>query len=152
MILIERFQLVWLACVLLAPGGVAHSDEAAYERVFHREVIAFANLNRMNIDRLNRDVHADCYIPITIATTINSDGTVSHISIVESSSVPVVDRYFRYVIEQASPYPPLAGYFDPVPQEITVTRIFRLDVRLWGSGVGAERECDKLEPHASQPD
>ena len=141
-----------VASGLLCLGIVAVADRETYEQDFYEEVVEFANLNRMNIDRLNRDVHADCYIPITVATTINSDGTVSDISIVESSSVPVVDRYFRYVIEQAAPYAPLDGYFDPVPQEITVTRTFRLDVRLWGSGVGAERECDKLEPDTSQPD
>ena len=87
----------------------------------------------------------------TVATTINSDGSVRDISITESSSVPVVDRYYRFVIEQAAPYPPLADYFDPVPPDIKVERTFRLDVRLWGSGVKATRECEKLEPRPGLP-
>jgi TonB family protein len=131
--------------------GAPESDAAQYEREFAREVSRFANLNRIHLSRLNRDVHANCYILITVATTINRDGTVGEISIVESSSVPVVDRYYRYVIEQAAPYPPLEDYFEPVPQETTVTSTFKLDTRLWGSGLRSTRECDKLEPGNSQP-
>ena len=109
-----------------------------------QEVVQFASLNRLSLDRLHRDVHADCYIPLVVATIIRSDGSVRDIAIVESSSVPVVDRYFRFVIEQAAPYEPLANHYDPVPDEITITHEFRLDVQLWGSGVGATRPCERL--------
>ena len=128
------------------------SDHGQYQQQFAREVQEFASLNRMHISNLHRDVHANCYIPITVATTIGSDGTVKDISIVESSSVPVVDRYYRFVIEQAAPYPTLAEFFDPVPPEITVTSTFKLDASLWTSGVRSTRECDKLEPRGKMPD
>ena len=146
-----RLGQLLLAVIVLTFSDFAAPDEESYEREFVREVIEFANLNRLSLARLNRDVHADCYILITVATTIASDGSVKDISIVESSSVPVVDRYYRFVIEQAAPYQPLTDYFDPVPEEITVTRDFRLDVRLWSDGIRSTRECDKLEPRGTQP-
>jgi len=137
---------------MLVLAGPAFPDSLTYQEEFTAEVIEFANLNRMNIDRLHRDVHADCYIPLTIATTILSDGSVSDVSIVKSSSVPIVDRYFRYVIEQAAPFQPLANHYDPVPEEITVTQEFKLDVMLWGHGKNATRACDELKPVGDNPD
>jgi len=100
----------------------------------------------LHIERLHRDVHADCYIPVIIATIILSDGSVKDVSIVKSSSVPIVDRYFRYIIEQAAPYQPLANHYDPVPERITVTQEFKLDVRLWSDGVSSTRSCEELKP------
>ena len=141
-----------LASLVLTWTGPAYSDALTYQQEFTKEVAEFANLNRLRIARLNRDVHADCYIPVTLATVILSDGSVKDVSIVKSSSVPVVDKYFRYVIEQAAPYQPLANHYDPVPEEITVTQEFRLDVRLWSDGIGSTRPCERLEPDVSQPD
>ena len=63
----------------------------------------------------------------------------------ESSSVPVVDRYFAYVIERAAPYPALANHYDPVPDEVTITQEFRLDVRLWNDGINASGSCERLD-------
>lgn len=68
-----------------------------------KEIAEFAKLNRLQMERLHSDVHADCYIPVIIATIILSDGSIKDVSIVKSSSVPIVDRYFRYIIEQAAP-------------------------------------------------
>ena len=146
---IRRF---FFAGFVLALAGSAYSDLLTYQQEFAREVAEFANLNRLNIARLHRDVHADCYIPVTLATVIIRDGSVKDISIVKSSSVPVVDRYFRHIIEQAAPYQPLANHYDPVPEEITVTREFRLDVRLWSNGISSTRPCDELKPRGAQPD
>jgi hypothetical protein len=140
------------AGLALALTGPASSDPLTYEQEFTKEVVEFANLNRLHIGRLHRDVHADCYIPVIIATIILSDGSVKDVSIVKSSSVPVVDRYFSYVIEQAAPFQPLANHYDPVPEEITVTQEFRLDAKLWSDGIGSTRPCDKLKPSRSQPD
>jgi len=131
--------------LVLALTGPAYSDPLMYQQEFTKEVVEFANLNRLNIARLNREVHADCYIPVTIATVIIRDGSVKAVSIVKSSSVPVVDRYFRYIIEQAAPYQPLANHYDPAPEEITVTHEFRLDVRLWSDGISSTRACDELK-------
>ena len=148
----KEMRRVFLAGLVLALTWPAFSDPLAYQQDFTKEVIEFASLNRLHSGRLHRDVHADCYIPVTIATTILSDGSVKDVSIVKSSSVPVVDRYFRYVIEQAAPFRPLANQYDPVPEEITVTQEFRLDTRLWSDGISSERPCDELKPRGSQPD
>lgn len=136
--------------LVLALSASAHSDSLTYEHEFTEEVVEFANLNRMNITRLHRDVHADCYIPVTIATIILSNGSVKDVSIVKSSTVPVVDRYFLYVIEQAAPYQPLANHYDPAPEEITITQEFKLDVQLWGHGIRSTQPCEELKPRDSQ--
>ncbi|MDH4108648.1 MAG: energy transducer TonB [Gammaproteobacteria bacterium] len=133
-------------------AAFAQSDPPTYQQEFAREVADFAAMNRLNIARLHRDVHADCFIPVLIATTILADGSVKDVSIVKSSSVPVVDRYFRFVIEQAAPYQPLATHYDPTPEELTITQEFRLDVRLWSDGISSERPCDELKPRGSPPD
>lgn len=140
-----------IAGVVLFLGGLVYADAATYQQAFVDEVVAFANLNRLHQDRLNRDVHADCFIPVTIATTVLSDGSVRDVTIVRSSSVPVVDRYFRYVIEQAAPYQPLARHYDPVPDEVTITYEFRLDTTLWGHDTGSPAPCRALEPRDTAP-
>lgn len=131
---------------LLSIAALTYSGEQAYEQAFSTEVMEFANHNRLSIARLHRDVHADCYIPVTMAAVILRDGSLKDVAIVKSSSVPVVDRYFRFVIEQAAPYPPLDDYFDPVPNEVTITHQFRLDVRLWSDGISSTRPCEELKP------
>ena len=87
---------------------------------------------------------------MTVATIILGDGSVKDISIVTSSSVPVVHSYIRFVIEQAAPFPPLAAHYDPVPDEVTITYEFRFDVNLRGDGLGSERPCERLSPPVSQ--
>jgi hypothetical protein len=133
------------AALLLVVAGFAAADSPGYRQAFVEQVQRFANLNRLKIDRLNRDVHADCYIPLVVATTLRSDGSVQDIAIVESSSVPVVDRYFAFVIERAAPYPPLANHYDRVPDEVTITQEFRLDVRLWTDGIRSSGPCERLD-------
>ena len=145
---IRRF---FSASLVLALTGSAFSDPLTYQQEFMKEVVEFANLTRLR-SGIHRDVHADCYIPVMIATIILSDGSVKDVSIVKSSSVPTVDRYFRYIIEQAAPFQPLANHYDPVPEEITVTQEFRLDIRLWSDGISSTRPCDELKPRGSQPD
>ena len=137
----------FLAILLLALSVSVLGDRLTYEREFTREVIRFASLNRLQLEQLHRDVHVDCYIPLTIATTIRRDGSVRAISIVESSSGPIVDKYFRFVIEQAAPYQPLANHYDPVPAEVTITREFKIDVRQWSGGAPSTRACEPLRAH-----
>ena len=143
-------QLVTIV-LLLSTVLSAHSDELMYEQEFVREVTEFANHSRLNIARLNRDIHANCYIAVTVGTIIRSDGSLKDAFIVESSTVPVVDRYFLYVIQQAAPYLPLADHYESVPEAITITREFRLDAQLWGQGTPSTRPCERLEPSESQP-
>ena len=135
---------VFSANLVLVLTGFAYSDPLTYQQEFTKEVVEFASLNRLR-SGIHRDVHSDCYIPVTIATTIRSDGSAKDIVIVKSSSVPVVDKYFRYIIEQAAPFQPLANHYDPVPEEITVTQEFRLDARLWNDGISSTRQCDELK-------
>ncbi len=135
--------VVALSLALVRP---AYPDANTYQGTFMAEVIAFANLNRLDLSRLHRDVHANCYIPVTVATVIRRDGSVKDAFIVKSSTVPVVDRYFLYVINQAAPYRPLANDYDPALEEITLTQEFKLDVQLWGHGVRSTRPCEELEP------
>jgi hypothetical protein len=131
--------------LLVIVAAVAVADSTGYRQAFVDQVQRFANLNRLKLDRLNRDVHADCYIPVVIATTVRRDGSVLEIVIAESSSVPVVDRYFAFVIEQAAPFPALAKHYDPAPDEITLTQEFRLDVRLWSDGISSSGPCERLD-------
>lgn len=141
-----NLKICFLLGVLFAVCIPARADMLTYQQEFEKEVVEFANQNRIQIERLHRDVHANCYISLTIATTILSDGSVKDISLVASSSVPIVDKYFRYVIEQAAPFQRLSDHFDPVPEEITVTQDFRLDVSLWREGIRSVRPCEKLKP------
>jgi len=145
---IRRF---FSASLVLALTGSAFSNPLTYQQEFTKEVMEFANLNRLR-SGIHRDMHADCYIPVIIATIILGDGSVKDVSIVKSSSVPTVDRYFRYIIEQAAPFQTLANHYDPVPEEITITQEFRLDIRLWSDGISSTRPCDELKPRGSQPD
>jgi hypothetical protein len=139
-----------LAAILaLAIYVPAVPDAETYEREFVREVVEFANHNRLNLARLHRDVHANCYIPVTVGTVIRSDGSVRDVFIAKSSTVPVVDRYFLWVVRQAAPFQPLAKHFEPVPEEITVTHEHRLDAQLWGNGIRSTRPCEELKPPAN---
>ena len=135
--------------LMFVAGIAARADLLTYQQEFEKEVVEFANQNRLQIERLHRDMHADCYISVTIATTVLSDGSVKDIGLVKSSSVPIVDKYFRYVIEQAAPFQPLANHFDPVPEEIMITQDFRLDVSLWRDGIRSMRPCEELKPDES---
>lgn len=148
----NKVREIFTTFVILALAGSAYSDPMTYQQDFTQDVIDFANLNRLNISRLHRDVHANCYIPVTIATVIRNDGSVKEVSIVKSSTVPVVDRYFLYVIEQASPYQPLANHYDPAPEEISITQEFRLDAQLWGHGISSTQPCKELRPRDSMPE
>jgi hypothetical protein len=139
---------MFLVLLVLAAIEPAYADSVAYEESFVDQVTKFANLNRLDIARLHRDVHIDCYIPVTISTTILRDGTVKEISIEKASTVPVVDRYFRYIVEQAAPYSPLGRHFDPAPDEVTITHEFRLDVRLWSERITSTRPCQQLRPRS----
>lgn len=143
---VPGWQFLFATFLALALVGPAMSDGRTYRETFLSEVFEFASLNRFNVSRLHRDVHANCYIPVLVSTTVMRDGSIKDISIVNSSTVPVVDRYFRFVIQQAAPFPPLATHYDPAPEEVTITHEFRLSVDLRGDGLSSERPCKPLPP------
>ena len=140
----NKTQRVLFAGHLVAIAGFVFADASTYEQEFREEVVQFANMNRLQVERLHRDVHADCYIPVTIATIILADGSLKDVTIIKSSTVPIVDKYFRYIIEQAAPYQPLKNHYDPIPEQVTVTQEFKLDVRLWSRGVVSTEPCEEL--------
>jgi len=140
-----------MVSLMLALTGAVNSDEQTYEEAFEKEVAEFSMVNRISLARLNRDVHANCYIPVTVATVILSDGSVKDVSIAKSSSVPVVDRYFLYIIKLAAPFQPLVNHYDPVPEQVTITREFRIDARLSEDGLISAHPCEELKPRERQP-
>lgn len=142
----SRIRICWFCFFGILLSATTSADEASYREAFLTKVHAFANLNRISIGALNRDVHADCYIPLTMSIVIRRDGTVADVSIVETSTVPVVDNWYRWVIRQAAPYAPLAEHYDPVPEQIVMIEEFRLDVRLWSANVRSTRACDPIQP------
>ena len=148
--MISKGRILFFAGIASGVFGSAIADPQTYQEEFTREVLEFANLNRLQIDRLHRDVHADCYIAMLVDTTILRDGSVKEISIVKSSSVPVVDKYFRFVIEQAAPFQPLSNHYDPAPEEITITQEFKLDVRLWSDRIRSTAPCPELSSQGTQ--
>jgi hypothetical protein len=150
--MINEVREIVTSFLLLVLAWSAHSDSLTYEQEFMGEVYEFANLNRFSIARLHRDVHANCYILVTITTVIRRDGSLKDAYLVKSSTVPVVDRYFLYVIQQASPYKPLASHHDPAPEEISITQEFRLDAQLWGRGTPSTRPCEELNRRDTWPD
>ena len=77
----NRVLALTFSALFLALPGPVNSDQQTYREAFRAEVIEFANLNRLNIARLHRDVHVDCYIPVTIATTILRDGSVKDVAV-----------------------------------------------------------------------
>lgn len=143
---VTRCFCLWGLCIGLLPGAFVIADELAYKQEVLNKVSIFASRNRIKLAVLNRDVHADCYIPITISIAIRRDGTVEEVSIVKSSTVPVVDNWYRWIIQQAAPYPPLETHYDPVPDEIIITHEFKLDVRLWSENVRSTKPCEPLRP------
>lgn len=54
------------------------------------DFIEFANRNSLKLSRLHRDIHADCFIPVTISTVIAQDASVKDVSIEKSFTVPVL--------------------------------------------------------------
>ena len=148
----SRLWSISAGVLLLALVPSANSDPETYQRQFVDRVVEFANFNRLNIARLNRDVHANCYIAVTVSTVISRDGGVKDAFIVRSSTVPVVDKYFLYVVRQAAPYKPLANDYEPTPDEVTITQEFSVDVQLWDHGIRSTRPCEPLMPRDSRPD
>ena len=133
-------------CLALLQPAISFADDATYRQEVLARIHAFGNRNRLDIRALNRDVHADCYISITISIAIQRDGSVEEASIVKSSTVPVVDKWYQWIIMQAAPYAPLSEHYDPVPDQIVMIEEFRLDVRLWSENIRSDRPCDPIKP------
>lgn len=139
-------------CLALLLPAVSFADDVTYRQEVMAKINAFGNRNRVNIESLNRDIHANCYIPVTVSIVIRRDGTVDHVLVVKSSTVPVVDNWYRWIIQQAAPYPPLATHYDPVPDEITITQEFRLDTSLYSDDIESTRPCEPVRPRSQQSD
>ncbi|MEH6611256.1 MAG: energy transducer TonB [Halioglobus sp.] len=136
-----RLLVATLLLAAIAPVLAAPND---YKEAVLQEVYTFASHNRMNRDALHRDVHADCIVAVTLNIAINADGSLQQVNIVETSTVPVFDRYSKYVVEQAAPFPPLSEYHSSTPDTINFDHVLRLDARVWNDMQHSTQRCKPL--------
>ena len=133
-----------VATILLAAIAPVLAGSNDYKEAVLQEVYTFANHNRMNLGALHRDVHADCIVAVTLNIAINADGSLQRVNIVETSTVPVFDRYSKYVVEQAAPFPPLSEYHSSALDTINFDHVFRLDARVWNDSQHSTQRCKSL--------
>lgn len=128
------FEFVIIVILWFSSLAQAHAESQQflqYKNDFNNRVYEFANKNRFNIANVNRDKYVNCIMQVGIETTINSDGKVMNAVIKEPSPIPMINKYFVYVINQASPFEPLAKYFGSSKQEISFLERFRLKLNLY---------------------
>ena len=78
----KGYEDFFFASLVLALTGSVFSDPLAYQQEFMKGVAEFANQIRL-CSGVNGDVHADCYIPVIIATIILRERSVKDVSIVK---------------------------------------------------------------------
>lgn len=100
----------------------------AYREAFYNKVHQFGTLNRFNINNVNRDKYSNCYLSISVDTTVLADGSIKDIVIRKSSDIAIVDKYFTYIITQSAPFKPFQGYFGSELKELVLTEQFELDL------------------------
>ena len=120
------------------------SAMSAYQQAFAAEVHKFALKTRIDQGMLNRDKHADCYIRVVMNAVISEGGRLERVSVEKSSGVPIVDKYFTYVIQQAAPYQPLSSQFSGGRQQVLISQEFMLDARLYNDKRRSKSPCDEL--------
>jgi len=109
----------------------AAAGESEYKQQFMERVYQFAQLNRFNYMNVNRDKYVNCIMQVEIKTKINENGEVVAVEIIDPAPAPKVNRYFSYIIEQASPYDPLEQYIGLGKEELIVVEYFRLQLNLY---------------------
>lgn len=123
--------LLFCVCVFSADVFAESVDPhklASYRTEFSDKVHKFAMRNRFHVGNINRDKFSHCYLTVKIDTTILASGKVKNVVVKKSSTVPMVDKYFKYVIEQSAPFKPLKSYFGSGIKQIVVTENFKLDL------------------------
>jgi len=127
-------RIVLTLCCALVFAGTASAEAldqgklSAYRAQFSNKVHKFAMRNRFHIGNINRDKFSNCYLAVKVDTTISANGKVKKVVVKKSSTVPMVDKYFKFVIEQAAPFKPLKGYFGSGVKQLVVSEDFKLDL------------------------
>ena len=112
-----------------------------YQTEVYNKVHTFGNRNRFNINNVNRDKYSNCYLTLTIATTVSADGSIKETAVKKSSNVAIVDKYFQYIISQSAPFKPLTEYFGPDLQELELVQDFTLDLNI-NHNSRSQKSCD----------
>lgn len=112
-----------------------------YQTEVYNKVHTFGNRNRFNINNVNRDKYSNCYLTLTIATTVLADGNIKETAVKKSSNVAIVDKYFQYIITQSAPFKPLVDYFGPDLQELELIQDFTLDLNT-NHNTQSQKSCD----------
>ena len=102
-----------------------------YKRHFAEKAYKFGNRNRFNIGNINRDKYSNCYMQVGIQVTVAADGAIKNLSVKYPSPVPMIDKYFSYIVNQAAPFDKLKKYFSDELNELTFVENFRLKVNLY---------------------
>jgi hypothetical protein len=115
MIFRRIFPTLYLIALFASP---VHAGKHEYEVAVQAEVHRWAMTNRIDQGRLHRDKHSDCLLSAILATTVNADGTLARVSVLASSGVPILDKYYIYATQQAALlFPPMQEYFAGAPPE-----------------------------------
>ena len=97
-----------------------------YKRHFSDKAYKFGNKNRFNIANINRDKYSNCFMQVGIQVTVAKNGELKSLSVKEPSPVPMIDKYFSYIVKQAAPFDKLNKYFGSELNELTFVEQFRL--------------------------
>ncbi|RDH45262.1 hypothetical protein [Zooshikella ganghwensis] len=117
-----------LALFLCSLPNNASASEKAYKRLFLKKVYHFGNKNRFNLSNVNRDKYFNCIMQATIKTTVSAKGEVINVEVIKPAPAPKVNKYFIYIINQASPYHSLENYLDSDVHQFTFEQEFKLKV------------------------
>jgi hypothetical protein len=111
---------------LTAPASVAK-----YKEVFDAKVHQFGNINRFNSMNINRDRYANCIMQVRIKTILDQTGRVISTEVTDPAPVPIVNKYFTYIIENVRPHEPLSNYIDSPPRELVIEKYYKLRISLY---------------------
>ena len=109
---------------------VERNQTTAYQKHFFDKVYQFSNHNRFNTGNINRDKYTNCYMQVGIEVSIAADGHIKHLSVKEPSPIPIINRYFHYIVNQAAPFDPLKKYYGDELNQLTIFKQFRLNIPL----------------------
>ena len=127
----DRMTALFRLLTLILLTSAASADALQYKQMFLARVYNFGRLNRFNISNINRDKYVNCIMRVKIKTTLNAGGEVVKTEVTEPAPVPVVNSYFLYIIQQASPYGPLEKYVGPGEDQLVIEEYFRLKLGLY---------------------
>ena len=127
--------LILVMFVLCIPKLLLAAANAKWHKQYKSHVVkkayAFANRNRFQIDHVNRDKYANCYVETGVEITLLPDGSVKSLEVTNPSLIPKADKYFSYIIKQTAPFKPTKDFFSGELEEVVVYGTFRLNIGLY---------------------